>query len=394
MARTRFNFGGESVNWSSQIVSTQDDEGNIYFTRDGDVQKLDATTEEASVEYKMDEILNTYDEESLTEGSKYVGVHSTQGVLFAIIETEIAEDKYDYIVVNLDTGIVSENHLNRPIGYYDTMVLDERRYNKKKEGYDYRFYDFIGDEYHNIDFLSPENEMIYLKIIKFAIDKYIVIQGYDTPIETVDGYMINPYIYFINMETYELEAKIENLYSDIMDRPYIFDFKDDLLYFFNDSFDEIKTLNIKTGDLISLYNFDRDTKYIGYDEGENCIYFKQRYNYRHGAYFTNNHIQDERTYRACFDYDVLEEAFDIYFKFNLTDGTYEVLNKVMTETQMNPNLSCITYMVDYKIGDYIFSYFDNRKSRYESNNLASNSFNFLLKLGENGMVISPRWTKK
>ena len=365
-----FDMGdGQTVSSSRHVSEAQDSEGNVFFLRYSRIYKAEASGGEVSVYKYSSDISEEYEFQALSQNTVYVGVVNIDGKIYGIISAEPDWFEYEYYLENLETGEISQNYLNNIKGYYGSKILDTIGYNEKHHRFDYRFYDVLEDKFYDINIDTLKNNFRVFADTAFATQDYVLLINYDKSYETEDNHIEEKNLYFINSETYELEA-IYPLTKNGIEDPWIFDYKDGLLYLFLDEKGEILTLNPDTWELNRICDFEKQTMFTGYDINTQTLYLKQRYDYEHmdieGEHYNNN----------CLSQDTWI-SHDIYFDFHLNDFTYEITDEVCLKDVIKDKITimCVNDMRDYKVGEYIFNYYEDR---YEGG-FGYDYFNFILR---------------
>ncbi len=376
IALKKFDFGeGQAIKSSTQMTAATDDEGNIYFVGGKGISVIEASTGEIKLFKEADDIKDEYIFDKLTENCRYVGVMYIENILYFIIQTEPEYFEFNYYIANSETGEISENYLNKPIGYCGTKVLDVKEHNDEQNRFDYRFYDVIEDEFYDTNLDTIESNSRIISEVAFATEDYILLINSDHSSQEADATVINKNLFFINSKTFELEA-IYPLSRNGIFKLHIFDYRDDALYFFEDENNNIKTLNPKTWELNRLCHFDKQTLFTGYNSNTQTLYLKQRYNYEHSCGIFDGY--------NCFK-EYVDDGFDVFFEYDLGGKEYQITNKVYLNDELYDNVECLNQMQDYKFGDYNIGVFEDK---YEGG-LEIFSVNFAYDLNKSEFINLP-----
>ncbi len=364
-------FTGEAVVCHNQMNITK--HNNEYYYVDGaPVYMINSDGESKKIKIDFKNLPDNLSGETYLD---IMGISSIHDKLYTYVERWNDDHSYFYMIdleskelMNGYTGIPKAQFGNKVIVY----LYNNNNYNSK-----YGIYDLTNQKTIGIKSLDKYTSDYYLDNIAWANDNCFIATLYnrdDAFDENTNGKFV-----IIDINTYMEVGVIE--FNEIeATNPEIFLVEDEIISLFGDESNCIKTYNIKTGELKNSVQFFEKCKFIKYDRLENSLYL-QMYDYNHLT--TNLHGYDYHLdTNLCITSEELENSYLAYVKFELTNQELDILNTIpIKEYISGANFSyetCIRTMKDFKIGDYIFTYYNSGEAPYFFYNMFASKF----KLGE------------
>lgn len=358
-------LSGETFECHNEIkMVLQNDE--IYFIKTNILYKIG--NNENIVPLEITELKSIINNDKSRYGLLY-GIYSFDGEIYLFYIVNDYESLREYYLVRYEDNEVISNYIGKPIGCYNDKILVEI-VNEKYE-HIYGLFDVKQSEFTELNEMRKYADDYYLSGMSYATENYFIVELKNRTNYT--GFSDDSKYIIIDANTYEEKGSIDFEEIDIVDAS-LFLCIDNAFYIFDEGHSCIKTYNAITGELKTNVQFSEKTKFIKYEPEENSIYL-QAYNYAHkeDEYLNRGYHQGVD---FCIDEDELETALQLYIKYDLENDEIKIINTVPTKEYLKDNDgdTCIKLFKDFKIGDYIFTYYNDLTSETHDYNIFSSKF--------------------
>ncbi len=341
---------------SKQITCAEDDEGNVYYVNwnksglymvsdDGKTSKI----------ISEEELINEYDLQWAKYGHEYiVGVIYANSSLYVIVGAEYEDVHFNYHIINLTEKKILDCVFDRPLGYYeDKALVVNYIYQNNERKTETSFFDLSDEKLYIIPEESYDNNgnLIGIGDVEYAADKYIVFN------EGIYNYENKKFVYYLeiaNKQNYEQYYQF-NTSKVSLGELEVLRFIDNNMIFYDTGSSSVKEYDFNSDELETLVKFNNETRYLGYDIDANKIYLAHGQNYTHRI--DNLYIDIHEFTDDCINPEDLDNAVEVYFAFDIDELSYEILNVIKTKEYISNGPPCLYAMKDYKVGDFIFTYY-------------------------------------
>ena len=337
--------------FSLHDFAVMDDEGNLYYIDHSKIKKIDGVKGGKSVVCSMD--YSWYDPKADRSYDKLrpYNLYYKDGKLYAAAEWEYGEFEYKHFMLDVFEGevmYITDSYFDFA---YDSRTI-KKYYNSDIGRTIYDQFTLRGNT--AIGEVATSNGYNYLEL-KYVSDKYLFFVAYKYERKEDNTWERHTKFIAVDKETMVIADTTFEDEFDFSDKDIIMCINSWMMLF-DRSDGTIKLYNIDKGIIITYWDFSGESKYLGYEADEHCVYIKKSLYYTHQPALYNND-PPHYFFENCISSDEIENATELFLKCDIFTFEVTELGYVKTKDYVD-KFTCLSSLNEYVVGNYLVVYSD------------------------------------